>query len=791
MTHSRIPAVSLFATLVFLIAACSLPLQAQQAATANSAVVPTLVQFSGVLTNSGGKPVTQITEVTFYLYQEQQGGAPLWMETQNVQPNQNGQYTAMLGSTSSTGLPTSIFGSGEARWLGVQVQGQAEQPRVMLLSVPYALKAGDAQTVGGLPASAFVLAASPNANPASATNNATNTSALPATTSDVTTSGGTVDFVPLWDATSDITSSVMFQSGSGSTAKIGINTTTPATTLDVKGSATIRGTLTTLGTLSLPATGAATSTAGKNSEPETLAASAFNSSTSKAVSQTFRWQAEPAGNDTSSPSGTLNLLFAEGTSSFAETGLNIASNGQITFATGQTFPVPNAGITNAMLQNSSLTVTAGTDLTGGGVVALGGTTTLNLDTTKVPVLAGTNSFTGSNSFSSTTGNGLSSSSSVPGDSGVFATNSSTTGSSNGLFASTNSAAGAAVSAVNNSTASGSALGVYAQSDGSAGTGVFGVGNLNGVWGTTPGGSGNGVLGVNTASSGNAYGVQGQSSSSSNSTGVGVFGTGYTGVSGTSSSGLGNGVFGFSAHGAGVEGIGGVGPPLGAGVYGQNSSTMSNTGKSAPGIAGVWGDGGGGGIGVEATTDSVEAGWFENDSSNIVTLFVDNAGGGDVFTAEGSTGRTCTIDGSADLTCSGTIMGTVLLDGGSRKVALAAIQSPKNWFEDFGSSQLSNGSAVVAIDHEYAQTVNTEVEYHVFLTPNGDCKGLYVTHRTPTSFEVRELGGGTSNVEFSYRIVALRRNYENIRLKEHTNDIDARKQLAQMRSAVGSRLPTKH
>ena len=44
-----------------------------------------------------------------------------------------------LGSTSSQGLPANVFASGEARWLGVQVQGQAEQPRVLLMSVPYAL----------------------------------------------------------------------------------------------------------------------------------------------------------------------------------------------------------------------------------------------------------------------------------------------------------------------------------------------------------------------------------------------------------------------------------------------------------------------------------------------------------------------------------------------------------------------------------------------------------------------------------------------------------------------------
>jgi hypothetical protein len=66
-----------------------------------------------------------------------------------------------------------------------------------------------------------------------------------------------------------------------------------------------------------------------------LAASVFNASTSTPVTQTFQWQAEPVGNDTSSASGSLNLLFAEGSGKFAETGFHIASDGQITFATGQ------------------------------------------------------------------------------------------------------------------------------------------------------------------------------------------------------------------------------------------------------------------------------------------------------------------------------------------------------------------------------------------------------------------------------------------------------------------------
>jgi len=61
----------------------------------------------------------------------------------------------------SSGLPTALFTAGQARWLGVRIAEQAEQPRVLLLSVPYALKAGDAATTGGLPPSAFVSGGTP------------------------------------------------------------------------------------------------------------------------------------------------------------------------------------------------------------------------------------------------------------------------------------------------------------------------------------------------------------------------------------------------------------------------------------------------------------------------------------------------------------------------------------------------------------------------------------------------------------------------------------------------------
>jgi trimeric autotransporter adhesin len=351
-------------------------LSAQETSPKPTAVVPSMVNFPGTLADSSGKPMTGVVGVTFLLYRKPQGGAPLWMETQNVRPDKSGYYSVMLGSTAAQGLPADLFVSGEARWLGVQISGQPEQPRVLLTSVPYAMKAADAETLGGLPLSAFVLATAPgNTVTTSDSSLGTGAAAPPA---GAVTGSGTAGFVPLWTSAANIGSSALFQLGTGATAKIGLNTTTPVTPLDIKGAATVRG------NLSLPMTGVATPTAGKNSQTITFTSSVFNASSTTPVNENFRWQAEPVGNNTTAATGSLNLLYSQGTGVMAETGLKFSSNGRITFAAGQSFPGTGRGTITG--------VTAGADLTGGGI---SGIVTLNLDTTKVPLLNSDNSFNGS------------------------------------------------------------------------------------------------------------------------------------------------------------------------------------------------------------------------------------------------------------------------------------------------------------------------------------------------------------------------------------------------------------
>src|SRR5262245_18176972 len=80
--------------------------------------VPALVQVGGQLRDSDGKPLPGPQGVTFALYRDQTGGAPLWMETQNVTADSDGRFVALLGATSENGLPVDLFSTGQAQWLG-------------------------------------------------------------------------------------------------------------------------------------------------------------------------------------------------------------------------------------------------------------------------------------------------------------------------------------------------------------------------------------------------------------------------------------------------------------------------------------------------------------------------------------------------------------------------------------------------------------------------------------------------------------------------------------------------
>lgn len=87
-----------------------------------------------------------------------------------------------------------------------------------------------------------------------------------------------------------------------------------------------------------------------------------------------------------------------------------------------------------------------------------------------------------------------------------------------------------------------------------------------------------------------------------------------------------------------------------------------------------------------------------------------------------------------------------------------------YFGDIGSGCTDDtGKCYIDIDDIFAETVNTGVEYQVFLQKEGQ-GDLWVEEKTDSYFVVR----GTENLKFSWEIKAIQRDYEFERLEKFDN-----------------------
>jgi hypothetical protein len=219
------------------------------------------------------------------------------------------------------------------------------------------LKAGDADTLGGLPASAYVteqqLAARGVAAPATtivaATGGSANaaptnvglgmgngaaetdgvgTASTQSVTQAAVTGTGTAQYLPLWTSGSNLGVSKIYQAAGGF---IGINTNTPLLQLDVNGNSIFRG------SFQMAPQGTATPSAGQPSHSFQWQASLFDSAKNVAVNEAFGFRTVPDTNNVAGPAAKLDLFYGPGGGTLNDIGLSINQFGVIHFAANQSF----------------------------------------------------------------------------------------------------------------------------------------------------------------------------------------------------------------------------------------------------------------------------------------------------------------------------------------------------------------------------------------------------------------------------------------------------------------------
>jgi hypothetical protein len=237
---------------------------------------------------------------------------------------------------------------------------------------------------------------------------------------------------------------------------------------------------------------------------------------------------------------------------------------------------------------------------------------------------------------------------------------------------------------------------------------------------------------------NAIGIFGRSV---NNYGVRGFSQHNPGVVGTSTNN--HGVYGLGQQGVGV---------YGASYYGHNIGVFGRSENSA-GMHGVSTNS----VGVYGLSTNGAAVVASSSSGTSPALYAVQFGTAPAARLVGDV----TVEGA--LTVGGAAISTVVAHPDGSRRRLYSLTTAEGYVEDFGRAALVDGRADVALDLDFAALVGSD-DYDVFLTPCGDCRGLYVSEQRPAAFAVRELQGGTASLPFSYRVVARRRDVPTPRLE---------------------------
>ena len=293
--------------------------------------------------------------------------------------------------------------------------------------------------------------------------------------------------------------------------------------------------------------------------------------------------------------------------------------------------------------------------------------------------------------------------------------------------------------------------------------VLAAGDVFSVYGTGSGSALNplGDWAINGYVNGTGSGVYGENTSTTGAGSTGVFGYGASltgfGVRGFNANTSGTGIIGVGNNATGsyiTTGSGGAftGNPMGA--YGLGRTVANGTGLVGVGndnTASILTSASGSGVAGSGITFGV-VGYATSAASGTWSGYFDA-----VNTANGYVFLGGTFGGTDYAYNSGGAKLTNVKDFNGKNRGLACIEAPEILFQNFGIGQLANGFVHIDIDALLAKniTINEKHPLRVFIQLEGDCKGVYVTNKTTTGFDVVELDGGKSNTKFSWQIVANR------------------------------------
>lgn len=181
---------------------------------------------------------------------------------------------------------------------------------------------------------------------------------------------------------------------------------------------------------------------------------------------------------------------------------------------------------------------------------------------------------------------------------------------------------------------------------------------------------------------------------------------------------------------------------------------SQTGTAILGIAGS-------GIGITGSSGTTTGVLAQGNAAIVVESEPGAATQDNLRSFDGLGNETANLDSAGNLHLSGKVFtagkcstgcAVTRTTKGSDVVAFHPRESEPA-MEGVGEGQLVKGRAYIRLERGFAETIDLRSSYLVFITPQGDTRGLYVTDKTSNGFSVRESQGGGSVVTFDYRIVA--------------------------------------